>query len=58
QNVYLDFEVLGVSYLQKVSTYIKMYNLMNPQNEVFGVFSGIDVNNNPINGNVKIEIKE
>lgn len=58
QNVYLDFEVLGVSYLQKVSIYIKMYTLMNPKNEVFGVFSGIDVNNNPINGNVKIEIKE
>lgn len=58
QNVYLDFEVLGVSYLQKVSMYIKMYYLMNPQNEIFGVFSGIDVNNNPINGNVKIEIKE
>lgn len=58
QNVYLDFEVLGVSYLQKVSMYIKMYNLINPQNEVFGVFSGIDVNNNPINGNVKIEIEE
>lgn len=58
QNVYLDFEVLGVSYLQKVSMYIKMYNLINPQNEVFGVFSGIDVNNNPINGKVKIEIKE
>lgn len=58
QNVYLDFEVLGVSYIQKVSIYIKMYNLMNPQNEVFGVFSGVDVNNNPINGNVKIENKE
>lgn len=58
QNVYLDFEILGVSYLQKVSIYIKMYTLMNHQNEVFGVFSGVDVNNNPINGNVKIEIKE
>lgn len=58
QNVYLDFEVLGVSYLQKVSMYIKMYTLMNPEKEVFGVFSGVDVNNNPINGNVKIGIIE
>lgn len=58
QNVYFDFEVMGVSYLQKVSMYIKMYTLMNPKNEVFGVFSGVDVNNKPINGNVKIEIKE
>jgi hypothetical protein len=58
QNVYLDFELLGVSYLQKISMYIKMYYLMNPENEVFGVYSGIDVNNNPINGKVKIKINE
>lgn len=58
QNVYLDFDVLGVSYLQKVSIYIKTYNLMNPENDIFGVYSGIDVNNNPINGKVKIEINE
>jgi len=58
QNVYLDFEVHGVSYLQKISMYIKMYYLMNSENEVFGVYSGIDVNNNPINGKVKIEIRE
>jgi len=58
QNVYLDFEVHGVSYLQKVSMYIKMYYLMNPEKEVFGVYSGIDLNNNPINGRVKIEIRK
>ncbi|WP_034917710.1 hypothetical protein [Gillisia sp. CAL575] len=58
QNVYLDFEVNGVSYLQKISMYIKMYYLMNFENEVFGVYSGIDLNNNPINGKVKIEIRE
>lgn len=54
QNVYLDFEVLGVSYLQKVSMYIKMYDLMKSENELFGVYSGIDLNNNPINGKVGI----
>ena len=56
QNVCLDFEVFGVSYLQKISMYIKMYYLMNPGNEISGVYSGIDINNNPINGNMKIEI--
>ena len=57
QNVFLDFEVFGVSYLQKVSMYINMYSLMNLKKNIFGVYSGIDVNNNPINGKVKIEIK-
>ncbi|MBE0392442.1 hypothetical protein [Flavobacterium sp. PL002] len=58
QNVYLDFEVLGVSYIQKTSIYIETYYLMNPENEVFGVYSGINLNNNTIKGKVKIEIKK
>lgn len=58
QNVYLDFDVHGVSYFQKISMYIKMYYLMNPENEVFGVYSGIDLNNNPVNGRVKVEIRK
>jgi len=58
QNIHLEFEVLGVSYLQKVSIYIKTYDLKNPKKDIFGVYSGIDVNNNPINGKVKIEISD
>ncbi|SOD12730.1 hypothetical protein [Pedobacter xixiisoli] len=55
QNAYLDFEVLGVSYIQKVSIYIKMYYLIKPENDFSGVYSGVDFNNNPINGNVEIK---
>ena len=58
QNVYLDFEILGVSYLQKTSIYVKTFYLMNPEKEIFGVFSGIDLNNNTIHGKVKIDFKK
>ncbi len=54
QSIHLDFEILGISFLQKVSMYIKSYDLFHPDNEITGLYSGLDNNNNPVCGVVKI----
>ena len=57
QILNLDFSLTGMFYLQKVSIYIKAYDLSSNGNESEGNFNGVDINNHLVSGKVKIEKK-
>ncbi len=55
QILELHFEITGIFLLQNISMYIKNYELFSKNRATTGHFSGIDINNNPVSGNVQIE---
>lgn len=58
QILELHFDITGISRLQKASIYIKNYELFSEKNEGSGTFSGVDINNNPVSGEVRLLIQD
>jgi hypothetical protein len=56
QILEMNFDVFGVFFLQKVSIYVKTFYLLQEMTEENkGVFAGVDINNNLVNGSIVIE---
>jgi hypothetical protein len=56
QILEISFDIFGVFFLQKVSIFVKtFYLLQETTEENRGVFSGVDINNNLVNGNIIIK---
>lgn len=59
QILEISFDVFGVFFLQKVSLYVKTFYLLQEITEDSqGVFSGVDINNNLVNGSIVIQPHE
>lgn len=59
QILEISFDIFGVFFLQKISMYIKtFYLLQEATEESIGVFSGVDINNNLVNGSMVIQPHE
>lgn len=54
QILEIHFEASGIFLLQKISMFIKNYDLFSDKRESTGTFSGIDINNNPVSGLVRL----
>ncbi|SEC00615.1 hypothetical protein SAMN04489761_2230 [Tenacibaculum sp. MAR_2009_124] len=55
QILELHFSLVGIFYIQKVSIYMKVYNLFQTS-EVIGRFTGVDINNNIVSGDVQLTV--
>ncbi|MFT5736867.1 MAG: hypothetical protein ACI9SG_001212, partial [Maribacter sp.] len=59
QILEIGFDIFGVFFLQKVSIFIKTFYLLQEKTEDNrGVFSGVDINNNLVNGSMVIQPRE
>ncbi|UII78792.1 hypothetical protein [Flagellimonas sp. CMM7] len=57
QILELHFSVIGIFLLQKVSLYLKVYNLLSEEKRTTGQFSGIDINNNIVSGKLEVSLR-
>lgn len=58
QILELHFDITGIFRLQKASLYIKNYELFSENKIGTGTFSGVDINNNPVAGVVRLLIQD
>ncbi|MFD2588714.1 hypothetical protein ACFSQJ_17435 [Croceitalea marina] len=54
QILELHFDITGIFRLLKASLYIKNYELLSENKAGTGTFSGVDINNNPVSGAVRL----